>query len=55
MNTSLKPIRIYQYERYGKEYYIEYKHRIRLKQQYNIQYPINPAKYDIKPYNKAST
>ncbi len=54
-NTSLKPIRHYNYERYGKEYYIELRHKIRLKQLYNIQYTINSAKYDIRRYIKEST
>ena len=51
-NTSLKPIRRYYYEQYGKEYYMELRHKIRLKQLYNIQYSINSAKYDIRRYLK---
>jgi hypothetical protein len=53
-NTSLKPIRHYYYEQYGKEYYMEYKHKIRLKNIYNIEYSINPAKYNIKQYFKST-
>lgn len=54
MNTSLKPIRTYYYEQYGKQYYMELKHKINLRQKYGITFTINTAKYDIKQYFKST-
>lgn len=54
MNTSLKIPVDKQYERYGKEYRIEYLHRQRLWLRYKIKYTINNAKYGILQYIKST-
>jgi hypothetical protein len=39
-------------EKYGKEYDIEYRHRIWSWNKYKIKYKIDNDKYNIKQYNK---
>ncbi len=55
MNNTFKEPKTYYFNKYGKGYNIEYKHKQRLWTCYNIRYHIDNKKYNILSYFKQST